>query len=167
VFTVVGTLSKAKVVVSRACVTITSGYNYSQSFRCSKSAHHQPPGDVINTFGQQDVHQTLAQTSDILIWVHTCNNKMVAIYVRFMKTSFCGGCRISARFWTKKWRSLGPVRELMYVCHIHHDSPMDLTERMNRHIWGVEATSHKITAENHVFCRFSVWPPSVADFVLF
>ncbi len=41
--------------------------------------------------------------------------------------------------------------------HLHHDPPMDPTERFNRHIWGVEAISHKITAENLIFCRFSLF----------
>ena len=41
--------------------------------------------------------------------------------------------------------------------HLHHDPPMDPSERLNRHIWGVEAISHEITAENHIFCRFSVF----------
>ena len=50
--------------------------------------------------------------------------------------------------------------------HLHHDPPMDLTEGLNRHILGVEATSHKITAENLVFADFRFWAPSAADFVL-
>ena len=50
--------------------------------------------------------------------------------------------------------------------HLHHDPPMDLTEGLNRHILGVEATSHKITAENHVFADFRFRAPSAADFVL-
>ncbi len=29
--------------------------------------------------------------------------------------------------------------------HLHHDPPMDLTEGLNWHIWGVDAVSHKIT----------------------
>jgi len=52
------------------------------------------------------------------------------------------------------------------VNHLHHDPPMDLAERLNRYFWGVEALSHKITAENHIFCRFSVLTPIAADFVL-
>jgi len=50
--------------------------------------------------------------------------------------------------------------------HLHHDPPMDLTEGLKRYIWGVEATSHKITAENLVFADFRFWAPSAADFVL-
>ena len=50
--------------------------------------------------------------------------------------------------------------------HLHHDPPMDLTEGLNRHILGVEATSHKITAENHIFAGFRFRVPSAADFVL-
>ena len=53
-----------------------------------------------------------------------------------------------------------------HVHHPHHDPPMVLTERLNRHIWGVEATSHKITAENLVFAGFRFRAPSAADFVL-
>jgi len=50
--------------------------------------------------------------------------------------------------------------------HLHHDSPMDLVEGLNRYIWGVEAISHKITAENHIFADFLISTPSAADFVL-
>ena len=53
-----------------------------------------------------------------------------------------------------------------HVNHLHHYPPMDLTERLNRHIWGVEATSHKITAENLIFADFRFRAPSAADFVL-
>ena len=52
------------------------------------------------------------------------------------------------------------------VHHLHRDPPMDLTERLNTHIWGVEATSHKITAENLIFAGFRFRTPSAADFVL-
>ena len=50
--------------------------------------------------------------------------------------------------------------------HLHHDPLMDLTEGLNRHIWGVEAISHKITAKNLVFADFRFRAPSAADFVL-
>ena len=50
--------------------------------------------------------------------------------------------------------------------HLHHDPPMDPRERLNRHIWGVEATSHKITAENLIFADFRFRAPSAADFVI-
>ena len=50
--------------------------------------------------------------------------------------------------------------------HLHRDPPMDLTEGLNRYIWGVEATSHKITAENLIFAGFRFRAPSAADFVL-
>ena len=50
--------------------------------------------------------------------------------------------------------------------HLHHDPPMDLTEGLNRYIWGVEATSHKITAENLIFADFRFRAPSAADFVI-
>ena len=50
--------------------------------------------------------------------------------------------------------------------HLHHDPPMDPRERLNRYIWGVEATSHKITAENLIFADFRFRAPSAADFVL-
>ena len=44
--------------------------------------------------------------------------------------------------------------------HLHHDPPMDLTEGLKRHIWGVEATSHKITAKNLIFANFRFRTPS-------
>ena len=50
--------------------------------------------------------------------------------------------------------------------HLHHDPPMAPRERLNRYIWGVEATSHKITAENLIFADFRFRAPSAADFVL-
>ena len=50
--------------------------------------------------------------------------------------------------------------------HLHHDPPMDLTEGLKRYIWGVEATSHKITAKNLIFAGFRFRAPSAADFVL-
>ena len=53
-----------------------------------------------------------------------------------------------------------------HVNHLHHDPPMDLTEGLKRYIWGVEATSHKITAENLIFADFRFRAPSAADFVL-
>ena len=53
-----------------------------------------------------------------------------------------------------------------HVNHLHHDSPMDQTEGLKRYIWGVEATSHKITAENLIFADFRFRAPSAADFVL-
>ena len=53
-----------------------------------------------------------------------------------------------------------------HVNHLHHDPPMDLTERLKRYIWVAEATSHKITAENLIFADFRFRAPSAADFVL-
>ena len=50
--------------------------------------------------------------------------------------------------------------------HLHHDPPMDPREGLNRYIWGVEATSHTITAENLIFAGFRFRAPSAADFVL-
>jgi len=50
--------------------------------------------------------------------------------------------------------------------HLHHDPPMDLTEGLNRYIWGVEATSHTITAETLIFADFRFRAPSAAHFVL-
>ena len=50
--------------------------------------------------------------------------------------------------------------------HLHHDPPMDPRERLNRHIWGVEATSHKITAKNLIFAGFRFRAPTAAYFVL-
>ena len=50
--------------------------------------------------------------------------------------------------------------------HLRHDPPMALTEGLKRYIWGVEATSHKITAENLIFAGFRFRAPSAADFVL-
>jgi len=41
-----------------------------------------------------------------------------------------------------------------HVNHLHHDPTVVQTERSNRHIWGVEAISHKITAENLIFPDF-------------
>ena len=35
-----------------------------------------------------------------------------------------------------------------HVNHLHHDPPMDLTEGMNRHIWGLEAVPCEITPKN-------------------
>ena len=43
---------------------------------------------------------------------------------------------------------------------------MNLTEGLNRYIWGVEALSHKITNENLIFADFRNLTPSAADFVL-
>jgi hypothetical protein len=51
--------------------------------------------------------------------------------------------------------------------HLHHDPPMDPTERLNRHIWGVEATSHKITAENHILRQTSDFGPILDEEVAF
>ena len=51
--------------------------------------------------------------------------------------------------------------------HLHHDPPMDPTKGLNRSIWGVEATSHKITAENHIFADIRFSTPSAADFVIY
>ena len=53
-----------------------------------------------------------------------------------------------------------------HVNYLHHDPPMTLNERLNMNIWGEEAISHKITAENHVFADFRFLTPSAADFVL-
>ena len=53
-----------------------------------------------------------------------------------------------------------------HVNHLHHDPPMELTKGLKRYIWGVEATSHKITAENLIFAGFRFWAASAADFVL-
>ena len=50
--------------------------------------------------------------------------------------------------------------------HLHHDPPMDPRERLNRHIWGVEATSHKISAKNLIFAGFRFRAPTAAYFVL-
>ena len=50
--------------------------------------------------------------------------------------------------------------------HLHHDPPMGPREGLNRYIWGVEATSHKITAENLIFADFRFRAPSAADFVI-
>ena len=50
--------------------------------------------------------------------------------------------------------------------HLHHDPPMDRTEGLNRYIWGVEATSHTITAENLIFADFRFRAPSAAHLVL-
>ena len=53
-----------------------------------------------------------------------------------------------------------------HVHHLHHHPPMGLTEGLKRYIWGVEAISHKITAENLIFAGFRFRAPSAADFVL-
>ena len=50
--------------------------------------------------------------------------------------------------------------------HLHHDPPMDLAERLNRHIWGVEAVPCEITAENLIFADFRFRAPSVAYFLI-
>ena len=86
-------------------------------------------------------------------------------------------CEIMAKH--RKLRRMSDFRqilneEVVFSCtipsnhenHLHHDPPMDPRERLNRHIWGMEATSHKITAENLVFADFRFWAPSAADFVL-
>ena len=44
---------------------------------------------------------------------------------------------------------------------------MDPTKGLNRSIWGVEAISHKITAENLIFADFPISTPSAADFVIY
>ena len=51
--------------------------------------------------------------------------------------------------------------------HLHHDPPMDLEEGLNSYIWGVEAISHKITAENHILRQMSDFGPILDEEVAF
>ena len=51
--------------------------------------------------------------------------------------------------------------------HLHHDQPMDPTKGLNRSIWGVEAISHKITAENHILRQMSDFGPILDEEVAF
>ena len=50
--------------------------------------------------------------------------------------------------------------------HLHHDPPTDPKKGLNRSICGVEAISHKRTAENHIFADFSDFDALAADFVI-
>ena len=53
------------------------------------------------------------------------------------------------------------------VNHLHHDLPMDPTEGLNRHIWGVEAISHKITAKHLLLRQTSDFRPILNEEVAF
>ena len=53
------------------------------------------------------------------------------------------------------------------VNHLHHNLPMDPTEGLNRHIWGVEAIFHKITAKHLLLRQMSEFGPILNEEVAF
>ena len=51
--------------------------------------------------------------------------------------------------------------------YLHHDPPKGQTEGLIRSTWGVEAISHKITAENHILRQMSDFGPILDEEVAF